>query len=246
MAVRPHASDADLRCLLEVNADLAQQFPSRPGARVHCGLDVLGRSADKTWDNLWVSCQQYYTQAGDLHSGRSVRLAFSVNLTTSPTLRFANANVVGFAVPAVIERRLRDGALKPSVDESANVLGAWAAGDLLPAATARGDSNLCPAPAQPVTVSDGSAAFAAVRAYATRRDPSLTAHALRQDPATIAANDHARYSNLVAAACGEQTAARTLVIRTTRTDQPSPSSTSSDVYFVSRVDGVWVVWQQVH
>lgn len=250
VTVTPGATVADLRRFLEASPLISGRFTPWVGSRVYCGLNVLGRSADRTVDYLWVSCQQYYVKYGNLNTGAAISAPAVLDLATS-TLTVVNSGdlypaTVREKFPAAIAERILT-ATNLTVDEPANVRRARAVGDLLPDATANPTGpDVCPTGLQPVSTTDAPAAFTAVRGYATRHDPTFAATDLHLDPVVIATDDLDGYGGLVTRTCGIPTAGRTLVVTTTRTDLLPSASLSSSVYFVSRIDGTWVVWQQVH
>ncbi|GAA1252630.1 hypothetical protein [Oryzihumus leptocrescens] len=102
----------------------------------------------------------------------------------------------------------------------------------------------CPERPEALTPSMATAAFAAVVRY-NERDPGFTPATLRQDR-VVPGPDAGPRGEQAAAECGAAVAARTFVVMTTRTDLLPAQSASQGVWFVSRVDGRFVVWQRVH
>lgn len=104
----------------------------------------------------------------------------------------------------------------------------------------------CPLLEEPVSEADGPAAFDAAVAYATGLDPTLSSGRVREDTVRSASSDLRGRGGEVQARCGADTAGRTLVVTTTRTDLLPSASLATSVYFVSRVGGRLWVWQQAH
>jgi hypothetical protein len=103
----------------------------------------------------------------------------------------------------------------------------------------------CPKDMQQVTPAMGSDAYQAVVGYNERLEQGFTPSTLRLDRVTLAADDGERGVE-VTATCGPATAARTLVVYTTRTDMGASASLAAQVYFVSRGDSGVQVWRQAH
>ncbi|MGZ4782354.1 MAG: hypothetical protein ACXVYL_10720 [Oryzihumus sp.] len=102
----------------------------------------------------------------------------------------------------------------------------------------------CPVRPEPLTPSMAEAAFAAVVRY-NERDPAFDPATLRRDR-VVPGPDAGPRGEQAAAECGAAVAARTFVVMTTRTDLLPSQSASQGVWFVSRVEGRFVVWQRVH
>ena len=105
-------------------------------------------------------------------------------------------------------------------------------------------STRCPQHPEALTSSMAAAAFAAVVRY-NERDPAFDPATLRRD-SVLPGPDAGPRGEQAAAECGAAVAARTFVVMTTRTDLLPSQSVSQGVWFVSRVDGRFVVWQRVH
>ncbi|HET7659960.1 MAG TPA: hypothetical protein VFK66_06170 [Oryzihumus sp.] len=105
-------------------------------------------------------------------------------------------------------------------------------------------STRCPQHPQALTSSMAAAAFAAVVRY-NERDPAFDPATLRRD-SVLPGRDAGPRGEQAAAECGAAVAARTFVVMTTRTDLLPSQSASQGVWFVSRVEGRFVVWQRVH
>src|SRR6476646_130593 len=112
-----------------------------------------------------------------------------------------------------------------------------------PSATAALGSR-CPSDPDDLTASMATDAFDAVVRF-NKKDPAFRPRTLRRDQVSLATDAGAR-GEQVAAECGAAVAVRTFVVMTTRTDLLPSQSASQGVYFVSRVSGHFMVWEQAH
>jgi hypothetical protein len=105
-------------------------------------------------------------------------------------------------------------------------------------------SPRCPADPDDLGGSTSDEAFAAVVRF-NETDPDFDPATLRNDSVAPATRAGARGLQVLAE-CGRDVAERTFVVETTRTDLLPAQSASQGVYFVSRVSGRLVVWEQAH
>jgi hypothetical protein len=156
--------------------------------------------------------------------GRGRRAGLAVALLTGLTACGSSAAPTGMATPAAVTATTSATASTP--------------------APATPSSQRCPADPEDLGGSTSDEAFAAVVRF-NEQDPDFDPSALRRDSVAVAPEAGAR-GGQVLTECGPGVAERTFVVETTRTDLLPAQSASQGVYFVSRVGGQLVVWEQAH
>ncbi|MDX6273201.1 MAG: hypothetical protein QOJ92_411 [Frankiales bacterium] len=114
-----------------------------------------------------------------------------------------------------------------------------------PDPTSADGGGYCPTTADIATGVDSPRAYAAVYERERASDPRLTPEVLKPDRVMVAASD-TETGPAVAAACGDDVAARTFVVYTRRTDMGDSESLSQGRYWVSHSGTAWFVWAQPH